>query len=52
MIYTTFVEFLSLMLHFKFYNHRPSGFGEEDILRFLLFIAIMAILVMLPGPFI
>ena len=32
------------MLHAKFY--RPSGSGEEDFLRFLLFIAIAAILVM------
>ena len=30
MIYINFVEFLSLMLHAKFQNHRPSGSGEED----------------------
>ena len=27
------------MLHAKFQNHRPSGFGEENFKRFLLFIA-------------
>ena len=31
MIYIYFVELLSLMLHAKFQNHRPSGSGEEDI---------------------
>ena len=48
MIYTNFVELhcLRLMLHDKFQNHRPSGSGEEDFLRFLLFIALPAILVM------
>ena len=40
------------MLHTKFQNHWPSGSGEEDFLRFLLFIAMAAILVMWPGPFI
>ena len=29
MIYINFVELLSLMLHAKFQNHRPSGSGEE-----------------------
>ena len=33
MIYIDFVELLSLMLHAKFQNHRPSGFGEEDFLK-------------------
>ena len=32
------------MLHAKFQNHRLSGSGEEDFLRFLLFIAMAAIL--------
>ena len=41
-----FVELLSLMLHAKFQNHRPSGSGEEDFKVFLLFIAMAAILVM------
>ena len=30
MIYINFVELLSLMLHAKFQNHRPSGSGKED----------------------
>ena len=45
MIYINFVELLSLMLHAKFQNHRPSGSGE-DFKGFLLFIAMAAILVM------
>ena len=34
MIYINFVELLSLMLHAKFQNHRPSGSGEEDFKGF------------------
>ena len=45
MIYINFVEILSLMLHAKFQNHRLSVSGEE-FERFLLFIAMKAILVM------
>ena len=30
MIYINFVELLSLMLHAKFQNHRPTGSGEDD----------------------
>ena len=30
MIYINFVELLSLMLHAKFQNQRPSDSGEED----------------------
>ena len=33
------------MLHAKFQGHWPSGSGGEDFLRFLLFIAMAAILV-------
>ena len=36
MININFVELLSLMLHAKFQNHRPSGSGEEDFKVFLL----------------
>ena len=46
MIYTNFVDLRSLMLHAKFQNHRPSGSEEEDFKKFLLFIAMAAILVM------
>ena len=45
MIYINFVELLSLMLHVVFQNHRPPDSGE-DFERFLLFIAMAAILVM------
>ena len=40
------------MLHAKFQAHRTSGSGEEDFLRFLPYMGMAAILVMLPGPFI
>ena len=46
MIYINFIKLYCLMLHAKFQNHRPSGSGEKDFLRFLLFIAMAAILVM------
>ena len=39
-IYVNFVEFLSLMNHAMFGNHRPSGSREEKNYRFVLFIAI------------
>ena len=46
MIYINFVELLLLlMLQTKFKHHRPSGSGE-DFSMFLLFIAMVAILVM------
>ena len=44
MIYINFVELYSQMLHTKFQNHRSSG--SEEFKRFLLFIAMAAILVM------
>ena len=37
----------SLTLYAKFQNHRPSGSGEQDFYRCLLFIAMAVILVML-----
>ena len=40
------------MLHDKFQDHRISGSGKEDFLRFLPYTRMAAILVMLPGPFI
>ena len=40
------------MLHAKFQDHSTSGSGEEDFLRFLPYIGMVAILVMLPGLFI
>ena len=32
-IYINSVELNGLMLHAKFQNHRPSGSGEEDVLK-------------------
>ena len=46
MIYIIFVDLHSLMSHANFQNHEPPGSEEEDFLRFLLFIAMVAILVM------
>ena len=37
MIYINFVELHCLLLHAKLQNHGPSGSGEEDFQRFLLF---------------
>ena len=34
------------MLHAKFQDHRTSGFGEENFLRFLPYKGMAAILVM------
>ena len=34
------------MLHAKFQDHRTSGSGEEDFLRFLPYKSMLAILVM------
>ena len=34
------------MLHAKFQDHRTSGYGEEDFLRFLPYMDMSAILVM------
>ena len=40
------------MLHAEFQDHRTSGSGEEDFLRFLPYMGMAAILVMCPGLFI
>ena len=45
-IYINFVELESPMLHAKFQDHRSSGSGEEDFLRFLPYMGMAAILVM------
>ena len=39
------------MLYTKFQGHRPFGSGEEDFLRFLPYMGMVAILVKWPGPF-
>ena len=38
------------MLHTKFQVHRPFGSGE-DVLRFVSYMCMVAILVICPGPF-
>ena len=45
-IYINFLELESPMLHAKFEDHRTSGSGEEDFLRFLPYMGMAAILVM------
>ena len=40
------------MLHAKFQDHRTSGSGEVDFLRYLPYMGVAAILVMCPGPFV
>ena len=37
------------MLHTKFRRNRPASSGEEDFLRFLPYMGVVAILVMLPA---
>ena len=37
MIYINFVKLLSLMLHAKFQNHRPSGSGEALLKVFAIY---------------
>ena len=44
-IYINFIELESQMLHAKFQDHRTSGSGEEDFLRFLPYMGMAAILV-------
>ena len=39
-------------MHAKFQDHRTSGSGEKTFQRFLPYMGMAAILVMLPGPFI
>ena len=40
-----FVEPESPMLHAKMQDHRPSGSGKEDFVRFLSYMGMAAILV-------
>ena len=39
----------SLILHTKFHGNRRAGSGEEDFLRFLLYMGMAAIFVMWPA---
>ena len=45
-MYIDFVELESPIIHAKFQDHRTSGSGEEDFLRFLPYMGMAAILVM------
>ena len=50
-IWTILVVLTYTMLHTKFQGHQSIGSGEEDLLRFLPYMGMAAILVMWPGPF-
>ena len=45
-IWITLVELLYTMLHTKSQGHRSIGSGEEDFLRFLPYMGMVAMLVM------
>ena len=47
-IWTNLVVLMNPMQHTKFQGHWPFGSGEEDFLRFLPYIGMVAILVMWP----
>ena len=51
-IWITLVELPYTMLHTKFQGYRFIGSGEEDFLRFLLYIGMAAMLVMWPNSFV
>ena len=40
------------MLHTKFQGHQPIASGEEDFLRFLPYMGMVAMLVMRPNSFV
>ena len=48
-ICTTLVVLSYTMLHTKFQGHWPIGSGAEDLLRFLPYMGMAAILVMCPN---
>ena len=50
-IWTILVVLTYTMLQTKFQGHRSIGSGEEDLLRFLPYMGMAAILVMWPEPF-
>ena len=50
-IWTTLVVLPYLMLHTKFQGHSSTGSGEEDFLRFLPYMGMVAMMVMWPRPF-
>ena len=50
--WTTLVVLPYLMLHTKFQGHWSIEFGEEDCLRFLPYMGMVAMLVMWPNSFV
>ena len=50
-VWTNLVVLEHPMLHTKFQGHRPFDSGEADVLRFLPYMGMAAILVMWHGPF-
>ena len=52
LIWTTLVVLTYMMLHTNFQGHGSIGSGEEDFLRFLPYIGMVAMLVMWPNSFV
>ena len=52
LIWTTLVVLTYMMLHTKFQGHGSIGSGEEDFLRFLPYMGMIAMLVMWPNSFV
>ena len=52
LIWTTLVVLTYMMLHTKFQGHQSIGSGEEDFLRFLPYMGMVAMLVMWPNSFV
>ena len=50
-IWTNSVVLCHLMVHTKYQGNQTSGSGDEDFLRFLPYMGIVAIWAMRPGPF-
>ena len=50
-IWANLLVLVHLVMHTKIQDHQPFGSGEEDFLRFLPYMGLVAILVMWPGPF-
>ena len=52
LIWTILVVLTYMMLHTKFQGHGSIGSGEEDFLRFLPYMGMVAMLVMWPNSFV
>ena len=51
-IWTSLVVLTYMTLHTKFQGHGSIGSGEEDFLRFLPYMGMVAMLVMWPNSFV